>query len=141
MIETKMFGRLTAMPEIKSVGAGSSVCHFSIACNDNYKDKNGKWVDRSYFFDCKAWGKMAEKIVDKFHKGQMVYIDCKPTQERWEQDGTKRSRTVFEVRYVEDLERYGQKANAVKPDQNAYKKPPAANVPDSFDDYEDDIPF
>lgn len=140
MVTTAFFGRLTATPTVQTIGSGTSLCTVSIAVDDDYWDKKTqKWIERTYFFDLKLWGKIAEKAADKFHKGLMVYVDCKPTQERWEKDGQQHSRVVFEVRHIEDLERFGRKRENGPRQENDYSKtPPAAAAPD-YDD--DDIPF
>lgn len=146
-------GRLTKDPEIQFLQTGTAIANFSVAIQDNYKKKDSQeWVDRAHFVDCKAWSKAAERINEKFHKGQMVAVEAKITQESWEDSTSKqkRSKIVFEVKHIEDIERYGRRAAAKESggDQNAYQKPQApaqtqrpTDVPADFDEFEDDIPF
>ena len=62
-------GRLTADPEIKTIGE-KRLCKFTIAC-DRPKRK-GEETAETDFFPCTAWNRNADVIVDWFGKGDMV---------------------------------------------------------------------
>lgn len=84
-------GRHTADPEIKQVG-GFSMCEFTIAWSDKYKDREDKC-----FLRCKAWRGMADFVGNYFSKGQECVVEGKLLTEQWEKDGQKQSRTVCNV--------------------------------------------
>lgn len=90
-------GRLTSDPEVRVVGDGFSIASFSVAVNDRVK-KGGQWEDEASYFDCEAFGSVAERIQRFFTKGSEILLDCKPKQERWtDKDGKNRSKIVFKV--------------------------------------------
>lgn len=67
-------GRLTADPELKTVGGNTSVVHFTIAINSNYKNKN-TGEQRTDFIRCTAWRTTAEFISKYFTKGKMMIVE------------------------------------------------------------------
>ena len=80
-------GRLTADPEIKTVG-DNRLCKFTIAC-DRPKRK-GEEKAQTDFFDCTAWNRNADVVVDWFGKGDMVTLVGAVHINRYEKDGQKR---------------------------------------------------
>ena len=101
-------GRMTADPEIKTAGE-SRYCKFSIACErPKRKGEDKAEVD---FFDCIAWNRNADVVVDWFGKGDTITIVGAVHINRYEKDGQKRSST--EVRVEEIHFSGGKKNNAV----------------------------
>ena len=85
-------GRLTRDPELKQTPSGTSVCNFSIANNRSYSS-GGETKEQTNFFDCIAWSKLGEIIAEHCKKGQMIGIDGRLDQRRWDDDnGNKRSK-------------------------------------------------
>ena len=82
-------GRLVKDPEIKTTSSGLAVAQIVIAVDDFVRKKK-----QSYFFDLKAFGKIAEIIRDHYKKGDVLAYTGKQTQERWEKDGKKNSRII-----------------------------------------------
>jgi single-strand DNA-binding protein len=86
-----LIGRLTRDAELKYTANGQAVCKFSLAVNR--RRKNGdQWEDEANFFDIVLWGKQGESLNQYLVKGKMVGIDGELRQDRWEQDGQKRSK-------------------------------------------------
>ena len=98
-------GRLTADPEIKTIGE-NRLCKFTIAC-DRPKRK-GEEKPETDFFNCTAWNRNADVIVDWFGKGDMVTLVGADNINRYEKDGQKR--TATEVK-VEEIHFSGGKKN------------------------------
>ena len=67
---------------------------FSIAVSKS-KKQNGNWVEETYYFDVKGFGKRYESAVPHMVKGSLVRIVGTLSQERWEKDGQKMSRVVI----------------------------------------------
>lgn len=86
-----LIGRLTRDAELKYTTAGQSVCKFSIAVNRRKKDGDN-WVEEANFFDVVLWGKTGEAIGKYLTKGKQVAVEGELRQDRWEQDGKKRSK-------------------------------------------------
>jgi single-strand DNA-binding protein len=88
-----MIGRLTRDPELRYTSSGTSVASFNIAFNDKYLDN-----EKTYFFNCIAWGKLGETIVKYFKKGEQIPISGKLTQRSWDDKaGNKRSTVEIQV--------------------------------------------
>lgn len=131
-------GRLTRDPELKYLQSGTAVANFSIANNDSYT-KDGNKVEQVSFFNCVAWTKLGEVIVQYCKKGQQICITGRLQQETWEdQEGKKRSSIKVVCENVQFLGKSGE-TNNEESQQNEPEQPgkPAAEGPFS----DDDIPF
>jgi len=85
-------GRLTREPESRAVGE-HQVCRFSIAVNG--------FGEKVSFFDVEAWRKTAEIVQEYAGKGKLVTVVGQLEQQRWEQDGQKRSRVIVRADRIE----------------------------------------
>lgn len=97
-----LVGRLTRDPEFKQVG-NSSVANFSIANGKTFVS-NGDKKEETNFFDCEAWGKLAEIFRDYTKKGKQVLIEGRLKQSTWDTpDGKKASRIKIQVEAMQML--------------------------------------
>ena len=97
-----LIGRLTRDAELKYLPSGAAVTKMSIAVNR--KKKTGdQWTDKASFFDVSLWGKVGESLSQYLVKGKQVAIDGELVQDRWEQDGQKRSRVSVSARTIQLL--------------------------------------
>jgi len=87
-------GRLTRDPELTFLSSGKPMAKFSVVTNDRFKnDKTGEWEDKdTSFWDCTAFGPIAENICESAEKGTGVIVTGKVRQETWEKDGEKKSK-------------------------------------------------
>lgn len=85
-------GRLTADIELQYTQSGVAYCNFTVAWSEKYKE-----IETKCFLRCKAWRQTAEFLSNYFQKGQEIIVEGKLNTEEWEQDGSKRSRTVLSV--------------------------------------------
>lgn len=87
-------GRLAAAPELRQTQSGKSVVSFRVACNRDFKDKNGEsQVD---WLNCIAWNKTADFIGKYFQKGDAILLTGS-IQTRNYQDKSGNSRTATEI--------------------------------------------
>lgn len=86
-----LIGRLTRDAEIKYTGSGTPVTRIGLAVNRRRKSGDG-WIDEASFFDVVLWGRMGESLSQYLTKGKQVAIDGELRQNRWEQNGQKRSK-------------------------------------------------
>jgi single-strand DNA-binding protein len=102
-----MIGRLGADPELKTSESGSSVVTFPLAYNE-YRKKDGERQSITHWFNCCAFGTMAELCSEFIHKGARVGITGQLRQNKWEnKDGEKRSTVEIQVRDIEFLSSNG----------------------------------
>lgn len=109
-------GRLTADPKIQTVSE-NRLCKFTIAC-DRPKRKSEEKSETD-FFNCIAWNRNADVIVDWFGKGDMVTLVGAVHINRYEKDGQKRSSTEVKV---EEIHFSGGKKNTA-PTVDGYDNP------------------
>lgn len=97
--KVSLIGRIGKNPEMQTVGAAKdyALTKFSLATNERYKDKNGKWQESTQWHNLVAWGKTAERISKMVTKGQEVMIEGKIVNKSYEKDGEKRYATDIEV--------------------------------------------
>lgn len=97
--KVSLIGRIGKTPEMQTVGATKdyALTKFSLATNERYKDKNGKWQESTQWHNLVAWGKTAERISKMVTKGQEVMIEGKIVNKSYEKDGEKRYTTDIEV--------------------------------------------
>ncbi len=87
-----MMGRLVKDPEFKTIGGGTPVAQFTIACDREYAAKGEE--KQTDFFDCTAWRGTAEFVNKFFTKGRMIAITGRLQTESYEaKDGTTRKVT------------------------------------------------
>ena len=88
-------GRFTADPELKTTQSGKSVCTFTLANDQNFKENAVNWLD------CVAWGKTAERIAKYFKKGSQAIVTGELQTRQYEnRDGHKRKVTEIVVQNV-----------------------------------------
>lgn len=100
-------GRLTSDPELKTTNSGTEVCTISIACDDDYKQKDSD-EKKVIFVDVTCWRKTGVFVANYFQKGRMIIVDGKLSQNKWtDKDGNSRSRieVVADTVYFGDSKR------------------------------------
>ena len=150
-------GRLTRDAELKYTNSGQAICHFSVATSSRRK-KGDQWLDESSFWDVDLWGKQGESINQYLTKGKLVAVEGAMRQDRWEQDGQTRSKTLITANTVQLLGSTGGSGNlGGSGGQGSYarsagspgdargeaggQQEPSAPPAQSVDDFTDDIPF
>lgn len=95
-------GRLTRDAELKYTNSGSAVTTMGLAVNRSRKDGE-QWVEEANFFDISLWGRRGESLNQYLQKGSRIAVTGELRQERWEQDGQKRSRVVIHASNIQLL--------------------------------------
>ena len=137
-----LIGRLTRDPEIKSTSSGNYFCKFTIANNRSYYKKEGTLQEETGFYDCVAWGKLAEVISKYTHKGKRIAVEGSLRFSTWEgQDGKKQSKVEISVENMQFLDaKSSDSTSSHAPAESTKEKEedPFANANPISDD---DIPF
>ena len=93
-----LIGRLTKDPEVNISKKGDrerAVARFTIAYNHRYR-KGEEWIEEPHFFDVKVFGNLARVVGERYHKGDMVFVEGRLSQDRWEtEEGQRRSRITI----------------------------------------------
>jgi single-strand DNA-binding protein len=87
-----LIGRLGKDPQIKSFSNDNAIAEFTLATNESYKDREGKWVEVTDWHNIKLPTKgMAERAEKLLKKGSSVFIEGKiKTRSYDDKDGNKR---------------------------------------------------
>jgi len=89
-------GRFVKAPELRQVGEENAVAVFTLACDRNYKTKDGERP--ADFIDCEAWDGRGESIVNNFNKGDMIVVSGSiKTRLYDDKSGNKRKSVVVDV--------------------------------------------
>ncbi|MEZ4988235.1 MAG: single-stranded DNA-binding protein [Saprospiraceae bacterium] len=89
-----LIGNLGKDPEVRRLENGAVVAKFSLATNENYRDKAGEWQTLTEWHDIIVWRQLAERAEAQLKKGAQVYVEGKLTHRTWQdQDGNNRKTT------------------------------------------------
>jgi len=123
-----LIGNLGRDPEIRRFENGSIVAKFSVATNENYRDKSGEWQQSTEWHDVVMWRGLAERAESQLKKGMMVYVEGKLTHRSWQdQDGNNRKTTEVVANYFRSLDR--KPTNGMGGGQGGYFPSPTDEAP------------
>ena len=136
-----LMGNLTRDVELRYTPAGTAVTDISLAVNERVK-RNDQWTEEANFFDVTLWGRTAEVASEYLSKGSPVLIEGRLKQDRWEQDGQKRSK----VKVIgERMQMLGSRGSGGGGSSNAPHSVPAAQstaaAPSQGPPQDDEVPF
>jgi single-strand DNA-binding protein len=138
-----MIGRLVRDPELRYTAGGTAVASFSIANNRSFTSNNEK-KEQASFFNCVAWGKLGELIVQYCKKGSRIGVEGRLQQRSWDdpKSGTKRSAVEIVTENIQFLSPKDMPAGDIQIDMPApdHEMPHSSEIDNNpFSD--DDIPF
>ena len=106
-------GNLGKDPEVRYTSGGSAVCNFTVATNEQWKDKSGQKQERTEWHRIVAWGKTAELCGEYLSKGRTVYVEGRIQTRDWQdRDGNKRYTTEIVAQTVQFLDKGGSGGGA-----------------------------
>ncbi len=145
-----LIGNLGKDPEIRRLENGAVVAKFSVATNENYKDKNDEWQKVTEWHDVVAWRNLAEQAEKNLKKGSLVYVEGKLTHRKWQDaNGNDRWSTEVVANVIRSLDKresgifpgasdepaFSQRTGSSEPTATAYADIPTENTGG------DDLPF
>ena len=92
-----LIGNLGKDPEIKYTPSGTAVAKFSLATNENYKDKSGQWQERTEWHNIVAWQRLAEIVGEYVKKGSKLYIEGRLQTSSWDDKETGQKKYKTEI--------------------------------------------
>ena len=106
-----LIGNLGRDPEVRLMPSGESVCNFSIATTDNWKDKSGTKQERTEWHNIVMYRKLAEIAGEYLKKGHPVYIEGRLQTNKWQ---TKEGQDRYTTEIVADqMQMLGSRDNSV----------------------------
>ena len=148
-----LIGTLGKDPELKYTPQGTAVAKFSMATNENFKDKqSGEWKERTDWHNIVCWARTAEIAAEYLKKGRKVYIEGRLSTRSWDDKETGQKKYMTEV-VANDLVLLGGKgdggggggdmeaAGARKAKSGFDQRWPEENLSQSAEITDEDIPF
>ena len=127
-----IIGRVTRDAEVRTLSNEKQVVNFSIATNENFKNKQGERVEQTTYFDCTYW--ISTKVAILLTKGTLVELLGRVSTRAWiGKDGEPKAGLNF---HTSNIKLYGSSKNAsVQPSVTTDE---SKNVSETK---EDDLPF
>jgi len=96
--QVTLAGRLTRDPELRYSGQGKPFAKFAVVTARRLKNnQTEEWEEKdTSFWDCTAFGQIAENICESLPKGTAVIITGRMVQEKW-QTSEGENRTSWRV--------------------------------------------
>lgn len=92
MNNISVVGRMGGDPEVRYLESGNSVATFSVAVRRRQKGE-----DLTDWFNCEVWNKSAEIVQNYVKKGDLIAVQGRHVNDRWEKDGQKRDKWILKV--------------------------------------------
>lgn len=100
-----LIGNIGQPPEVKMFDDEKGVIKFSLATNENYKDKSGEWQTITEWHRIEYIG-YVKSLEKRIQKGLRVYIEGKISTDSWEdKEGNKRASTKIKARVVKPIDK------------------------------------
>lgn len=129
-------GNITKDPDVRYAPGGDAITNITVACNEQWKGKDGEKKESVEFVRVAFFGKLAELVGQYLKKGSMVYIEGKLRTRKWQdKDGQDRYTTEINADVMRMLG--GRDANAKEAREPAKQAAPAGGLADM----DDEIPF
>ncbi|TQM21018.1 MULTISPECIES: single-stranded DNA-binding protein [Chryseobacterium] len=126
-----IIGRLTRDAEVRTLSNKKQVVNFSIATNDNYRNKQGERIEQTTFFDCSYW--ITSKVAELLTKGTLVELMGRVYTRAWiGKDGEAHAGLNFHTSKIKI-----HSISKTKPEKETTSKEPKSNQ----NDKDDDLPF
>jgi len=143
-----LIGNLGRDPEIRRLESGAVVANFSLATNENYRDKAGNWQTITEWHNIVAWRNLAERAERDLKTGSMVFVEGKLTTRKWQdKDGNDRYTTEVIAAVIRTLDKKDGAAplsegmtqrSGLSPNVNTNMSESNTSKTDNVDD---DLPF
>lgn len=143
-----LIGNLGRDPEIRRLESGAVVANFSLATNENYRDKAGNWQTITEWHNIVAWRNLAERAERDLKTGSMVFVEGKLTTRKWQdKDGNDRYTTEVIADVIRPLDKKDGAAplsegmtqrSGLSPNVNTNMSESNTSKTDNVDD---DLPF
>ena len=148
-----LVGRLGRDPETRYIPSGDAITNFSIATDEQWRDRNGERQTRTEWHNITLFGKLGEIANQYLRKGNHVFIEGKIQSRKYTgKDGIER--TAYDI-IGNEMKMLGNRNdgsdsgnnNAVPPTSNPPPAAPRRQPPQHestaapIDNIDDDIPF
>lgn len=82
-----LLGNVGQDPDVRYLENGTPYARFSLATNENYKNKAGEKVTHTEWHNIVVWRRQAEVVEQYVKKGMLLYIEGRIRKSQVEKDG------------------------------------------------------
>ena len=140
-----LVGRLGRDPETRYIPNGEAITNFSLATDEQWRDRNGERQTRTEWHNVSLYGKLGEIANQYLRKGSQVFIEGKIQSRKYtDKDGIERM--AYNI-IGSEMKMLGNRNDGYDSGNNN-AAPPTSNPPPQhesttapIDDIDDDIPF
>lgn len=149
-----LVGRLGRDPEIRYMPNGDAITNFSLATDEQWRDRNGERQTRTEWHNVSLYGKLGEIANQYLRKGSQVFIEGKIQSRKYtDKDGIERMAYNIignEMKMLGNRNDGSDSGNNNTAPSTSSNPPPAAprrqppqheSTTAPIDDIDDDIPF
>lgn len=143
MNNLQILARIATDVKLEISQSGVKYMRLNIVYNKNIK-VGDEWQQKSHFFPCSAFGYVAEKIANRFKKGDRILINGALEQNTWtDRDGNVQSKLVVAISEIDIIEpkqkgeNQANQVNQAKESGTSANEKPANKYTDSIDE----VPF
>ena len=150
-----LVGNLGQKPEVKFASNGNAIANLSVATSESWTDKNtGQKQEKTEWHNIVMYRRLAEIAGEYLKKGRPVYLEGRLQTRKWQ---TKEGQDRYTTEIIADsMQMLGGRDGAPAQDSQPSPRPevkdefdqtPSRNSQaspsngNSFDEFEDDIPF
>ncbi|REC42064.1 single-stranded DNA-binding protein [Chryseobacterium sp. 5_R23647] len=134
-----IIGRLTRDAEVRHLQNEKQVVNFSIATNDNYRNKQGERIEQTAYFDCAYW--ISPNVADFLKKGTLVELSGRAYTSAWlGKDGEPHAVLNFHTSQIK-VHSSSKLTENKYPKSNKTAKKEISNSKSNDSDKDDDLPF
>ncbi len=131
-----LVGRLGKDPEVRYTPDGAMVTSFSLATDEQWKDKNGEKVQKTEWHKIVTFGKLAEICGNYLVKGKLIFIEGRIQTRSWDdKEGVKRYTTEIVANNMQMLDSKGQNKTEESSPDSTHSSSSSSNAP------MEDVPF
>ena len=137
-----IIGNLGRDPEMRYTQNGSAVTSFSVASNRKYTTREGERRDETEWFNCSAWGKLAETVQQYLQKGSKVYVEGRLTTRQYQtQSGENRTSIDVMLTEIQFLDSRSDQGDRNQEPRGYYNQGNQSSRSTAYEDAVDDLPF
>ncbi|MGV0847894.1 single-stranded DNA-binding protein [Empedobacter falsenii] len=128
-----IIGRLTRDAEVRTTLQNKQVVNFSIAINENYRNKQSEQITQTIYFDCSYW--ISVKVAELLTKGTLVELFGRISARAWTNtDGLPKAGLNFLTSRIK-IHGGSQNFESIQPTQKVENNNTVTN------NSEDELPF
>ena len=122
-----VIGHLGRDPEMRNLPSGGGVTSFSVASSRRYTTSAGEQREETEWFNCSAFGRLAETCNQYLTKGKQVYVEGRLSSRTYQtQNGETRHSNDINITEVQFLGQRGDSGSQGQgPEPTSYEEPEA----------------